>query len=285
MVTDRPGLALQSLVATLERSLSEREGVTFESPKRLRDKDTGRWREHDVVITRRDAHHTILTAIEVKDTGRKVGVPEVEAFAHKCERTGVHHRMIVSARGFTQTALHKAAALDIVCMELAEVAGFDWMGINFFVRIERNIPHINAEVFFEETQPELPFQVLDRDDTEMTPGHLVNLIYQALAENGIEPPVDQDTPVVVRAFTPGWIGVGSAGVKHPIKFIELHGTISIRQSYDPVRTHSYIGAGANYAIATTDVKIGDIEGKIVFIRDNEHIRVAWTPDGAPPKPD
>lgn len=277
-MNDLPGQALQKLVATLERSLSTQQGVTFESPKRLLDKDTEQWREHDVVITRRDAHHTILTSIEVKDTGRKVGVPQVEPFAHKCRRTGVHHGMIVSGSGFTATALRKAAAHDIICMELAEVERFDWMGIDFFVRIDRNIPHIDAEVFFEITRPQPPFKILDKEGTEMTPGHLANVIYHALVQNGVEPPVDQDTPVVVHADTPGWSGVGADGVKHPVQFVELHATVTVRQSSSPVRTHSYVGAGVSYAVATTEAKIGDVKGKIVFIRDDKDIRVQWTPD-------
>jgi hypothetical protein len=283
-VNDRPGEALQKLVATLERSLSTQQGVTFESPKRLRDKDTGQWREHDVVITRRDAHHTILTSIEVRDTGRKLGVPAVEAFAHKCRRTGVHHGMMVSGRGFTATARKKAAAHDIICMELAEVEHFDWMGINFFVRIERNISHINADVFFEETKPELPFKVANSDKVEMTPAHLANVVYKALEENAFHPPVDQDTLVLVRAYTPGWTAEGSDGVHYSIKFMELSATVSVRQSYSTVATHSYVGGGANYAVATTDVKIGEVEGKIVFIRDDESIRVTWTPNATDPKP-
>ncbi|MGI8611531.1 MAG: restriction endonuclease [Sphingomicrobium sp.] len=278
MKAPRPGIALQNLVAALERVLSQQAGVTIESPRRLRDKDTGQLREHDVCITRRHAHHTILTGIEVKDTGRKAGVPEVEAFAKKCEKTGVHHRVLVSASGFTKTARTKAAALDIVCMELSEVDSFDWMAVDFFVQIDRQIPHIDARVFFKATKPSEPFRVYDANKVEMTPSHLANVVYMALDKNGLTPPVDQDTPVSVRALTEGWFGVGEDGEEHEIDFLELFGTISVRQSTNPVRLHSYTGPDANYAVATTDVTLGNVAGQIVFIRDAEHVQVAWSPN-------
>jgi hypothetical protein len=67
-------------VAILERMFAHKDGVTLDSSLRLPDKDTGRLHEHDVVITRRTHHGSSLTAIECTDQGRKVGVPQIEAF-------------------------------------------------------------------------------------------------------------------------------------------------------------------------------------------------------------
>lgn len=285
MKADRPGIALQNLVAALERVLSQQDGVTIESPKRLRDKDTGRLREHDVCITRRHAHHTVLTGIEVKDTGRKIGVPEIEAFSKKCEKTGIHHRIMVSAQGFTKTARTKAAALDVVCMELSDVDAFDWMAIDFFVQIERRVPHVEAVVFFKSTNPIKPFKVFDTNRSEITPPHLVNVIYKALDENDIHPPTDEDTPVSVRAYTTDWVGIGSDSVEHEIDFMELSGTISVCRSVSPMRLHAYTGPDANYAVASTDVVLDTVAGQILFIRDEENIRVVWSPDAKQSKAD
>ncbi len=98
------------------------------SSLRLPDKDTGRLREHDVVIIRRTHHEPNLTAIECRDQGRKVGVPQIEAFAKKCEKTGIDHGIVVAANGFTSTARTKAKALNLTCMELAEAESFEWIG-------------------------------------------------------------------------------------------------------------------------------------------------------------
>ena len=79
----KKGRSLEKLVAYLERHLSANDLVTVESPKRLRDKSTGRLREHDVVLTLESGHHTMLVAIECRDRSRPVGVPQLEGFAKK----------------------------------------------------------------------------------------------------------------------------------------------------------------------------------------------------------
>ena len=101
------------------------------------DKDTGRQREHDVVLTFSLGHHTLVMALECRDRSRKVGVPDLEAFRNKCDRTGVHRAIVVSATGFTRTALAKAEALEIGCLGLEEADRFNWCqapGVEYFER-------------------------------------------------------------------------------------------------------------------------------------------------------
>jgi hypothetical protein len=64
---ERPGQRFHNLVAILERMFAHKDGVTVASSLRLPDKDTGRLREHDVVIIRRTHHGPNLTAIECRD--------------------------------------------------------------------------------------------------------------------------------------------------------------------------------------------------------------------------
>ena len=106
----KKGRSLEKLVAYLERSLSKNESVTVESPKRLRDKSTGRLREHDVVLTVKSGHHTFFIAVECRDRKRPVGITQLEAFAKKCQETGVGQGVIVSPKGFAKTAQVKAKA-------------------------------------------------------------------------------------------------------------------------------------------------------------------------------
>jgi hypothetical protein len=120
------GENLQQLVAAIERATHRASNVRVDSPKYLPDKDTGRPREHDVLLTFTLDHHRVLLAIECRDRSRATGVPEVEAFSKKCERTGVNKGVIVSARGFRKSALKKAAQMEIACLTLEQVSGFDW---------------------------------------------------------------------------------------------------------------------------------------------------------------
>ena len=86
---------------------------------------TGRLREHDVVLTFSMQHHELIVAL-CRDRSRKVGVPEIEAFKKKCERTGIHRGIIVSSLGFSKSALEKARTMDIGCFTLSQIEKFDW---------------------------------------------------------------------------------------------------------------------------------------------------------------
>ena len=133
----RPGENLQRLVRALEQATNNSPNVRVEFPKRMPDKDTGRLREHDVVLTFSLIHHTMVVALECRDRSRKVGVPDIEAFRSKCDRTGIHRAIIVSATGFTKTALAKAEAYEVACLGLEEADRFNWClapGIEWFDR-------------------------------------------------------------------------------------------------------------------------------------------------------
>lgn len=279
MADDRPGIPFQAFVARLEGIISKTEGVTVESSKRLIDKDTGRLREHDVVITRRDAHHVITTAIECKDTGRKVGVPVIEAFWKKCERTGINHRLIVSAKGFTTTARKKAEALDVICMELSEASSFEWLAMDGFVRIDHKLGHINAAVFFEGANPPEPFTLCDAANTEMTVQHLGAIVQKAIGiPLDVEKLAGVERPFRVHLNTIGWHGVGADGNRYPVTHVEIETKVTLVRSASDISLHSYEGVGAKYAIASTDVKVGEHEGKQMMIEDGEGIQVVWSPD-------
>lgn len=122
----RPGENLQRLVEAIERATHENPNVTVKSSKRLRDKDTAKMREHDVVITFTAAHHTMNMAIECRDRTRPVGVPDIEAFNDKCKGTGIDRGIVVSSLGFRNTAVTKAARYNIGCLTLTEAVAFDW---------------------------------------------------------------------------------------------------------------------------------------------------------------
>jgi hypothetical protein len=127
-IRNRPsnGRDLQRLIHAIESSLDAEAKVKVESPKRLVDKDTGRLREHDVILTFLAGPHELSIALECRDRSRPVGVPEVEAFGAKCQRTGISRGIIVSSKGFTKTAVGKANSQNIGCLLLDEVESFDW---------------------------------------------------------------------------------------------------------------------------------------------------------------
>jgi hypothetical protein len=143
----RQGEGFHTLVHAIERAIAIT-GLRIEAPKMMPDKDTGQQREHDIVLTFTEHHHEMLLSIECRDRGRPVGVPDIEAFHKKCERTGIDRGVFLSATGFANTAIKKAAGLNIGCLSLDEVGQFDWCQAPAVDVIRRNLINASAHVVF-----------------------------------------------------------------------------------------------------------------------------------------
>jgi Restriction endonuclease len=145
----RPGIEFQNFIASIERTVAAQGNAVVESPKRVRDLVTRRWREHDVVITHRVGHHRLVTAIECRDKRRKVGVPEIEQFDAKCKSTGINRGLIASSAGFTVTAIEKANIVGIGCITVNPAESFDFInGLNHVIEKYRDFYFLNFDLLF-----------------------------------------------------------------------------------------------------------------------------------------
>jgi hypothetical protein len=145
----KDGKSLEKLVAIIERALAIPNNMKVESPKLMRDRVTGRLREHDVVITIDTHHEETYLAIECRDRSRPVGVPDIEAFRKKCDNTGVHKRVIVSPRGFRKTAFEHAKMEDIRCLTIEDAEQFDWIEATGFIFIEHEMHHTDWQFIID----------------------------------------------------------------------------------------------------------------------------------------
>jgi len=264
---DKPGVALQNLVAALERALANQDNVSIESPGYLRDKDTGQKREHDVLIIWKQAHHSIIGAIEGRDRSRKIGVNEVEGFARMCERTGVDVAMMVSSKGFYKTARTKAKSFDVRCMELNDAEKFDWMGIDFFVEFRRDFAPIDVNAFFTLSAPTVPFTLYDTNGTEMTSNHFLGIVEQAITlPDNLDEIAGQELPINIEANTLNWTGAGSDGLRHAVSHLHLRTALTVVRSVKPVTLHSYSTDDVTYDVATSPVQVGDKKGDLVLVK-------------------
>ena len=276
---DLTGKKLERLVATLERTLAGT-NVVIESPsRRLLDRDTGKPREHDVLITWDHGHHQIVTAIECRDRSRPVGVPDVEAFADKCATTGVNAGVIVSATGFRTTARTKAAARSITCMDLAEVGCFDWLATDAtFVGYQREFGHMSMQIMFKDVMPDALGVVFDAAGTELTKEQIMQCIANGVPQS--ENPddlVDKVTPLSVDVQTVGWTMRDEEGEIWPIDRILADTTVTMKKTVSSLQSHRYTGGGKEYAIATADVQVGELAGKFVLVRnENETTSIYLT---------
>ena len=262
-----PGAALQNLVAALERALVGEDVATIDSPGFLIDKDTRQRREHDVLITWKQAHHSIIGAIECRDRSRKICVNEVEGFARKCERTGVDVPMMVSSKGFTKSARVKATSLGVRCLELTEAERFDWMGLEFLIEFRKDFAPIDVNAFFVESTPTLPFTLYDTSGTEMTTGHFMGILEQALKlPDSLDELVGQIVPIKVHANTVGWTGAGGDGVLHAVSHLLLLSALTVVRNVKPVTLHSYATEGGNFDVATSLIEVGGNRGNIVLVK-------------------
>ena len=155
------GKALEQLIKILETDLAD-SCATVESSKRLRDAVTGKFREHDILITLRNGHHHVLIALECRDRSRRVGVPDVEAFLKKCEHTLVNQGIIVSAAGFAQTALKKAAACGLRCLTLDTAPTFSWLPDAFVRSVHQKLWALELKINLE-----TPLTSLEVEDFEI----------------------------------------------------------------------------------------------------------------------
>lgn len=125
--TERPGRALEELVAHLERVLGADQNAKIESPAMLPDKVTGTAREFDVVVTIRSSHHELRTAIECRDWERPLDVSHIEAYDTKCSHCDIHSKVIVSPNGYSSGAKKKGDFLGIRCLTLHDIESIPWI--------------------------------------------------------------------------------------------------------------------------------------------------------------
>lgn len=281
---DKSGKSLERLVAALERALSDT-NASIEAPsRRLIDRDTKKPREHDVLITWDHGHHQIVTAIECRDRSRPVGVPDVEAFVDKCASTGVNSGVIVSASGFRNSARLKAESRSIVCMDLAEVEGFNWLGTEAFIGFERRFGDFNFTVMFDEPAPTSIKLLMDSAGTTIDKDGLKNIVMNNVPEpEDYEDVAGNTVPINMHMNTINWTAIDEDEKVWPVSHIKANTSYSVVKSVHDFKAITYVGGGKNYSIASAEVTIGDVSGKFLFVRnEDDSTSVIWARDGRAP---
>jgi hypothetical protein len=285
----KPGENLQQLVRTLEQATNNAPHIKVESPKRLLDKQTGELREHDVVLTHSLGHHTMVLALECRDRKRKVGVPDVEAFRHKRNNTGVHRAIIVSSTGFAKTALKKAEPNDIGCLGLEEVGRFDWCLTPAIEWHDRDLLQgppweiATAEDFDGE------LQLYDSEGKAIDAALTTNIAQHCLTQRPPELANVQDKEAESRPFTCTFINsdassfylINRSGNKIPLTHMTVHVTYKVRTSLIPLNFQQYIDNARGrelYTAAIAKIDRNNIKGDLVVHRSAEGtLKVTFVP--------
>jgi hypothetical protein len=255
----RKGKNLELLITAIEKTLSKDKSITIESPKRLRDRTTGKLREHDVVLTIKQGHHSLLMAIECRDHSRPITVNQVEAFSQKCRDTGINQGVIVSSHGFYNTARTKAAHLGIRCLNIDEVTSFKWLLASGIHAI--NVKLLNTDwIFYPEKDGVVGrsrFELLDSNETTVSKSVLTANAQDQL--NKLLPhlpaPVEE-AELTVRFESCGLILRDiNTGLQVPVKFAIAKIKYSVTQELIPFRLFQYIDKKENKDKSITDAAV------------------------------
>lgn len=263
----------------LERLLAG-SGATIEAPsRRLVDRDTGELREHDVLISWNHGHHQILTAIECRDRSRPVGVPDVEAFADKCASTGVHSAVIVSARGFRQTARTKARSRAVTLMDITRVQGFDWNGTVRFVHHCRQFGIMKCRPVLFHGNPGIIVGIYNTAGVRITDDDIIAVVMDGVSQADL---AGKDIGVTWRAnfkiTTIGCTARDLTGTMWALSHLLVETEFTTVRTESPTTKYEYVGGGVRYSVATTDVTHDDRDGKIIMVRKEDgSATVSWLP--------
>ncbi len=277
MAIEKPGKALEKLVASLEKALAKNPNVTVHLSKRQRDRTTGKLREHDVVLDLKEVHHSVLIAIECRDRSRPIGVPEVEAFYIKCQETGIDQGIIVSTKGFCNTARTKATKFKIRCLDIEESENFDWL---LAPGVHTTTTHLlnHDWKFFpvkDGVVEQNEFEVLDSNGNVLTMDTLSANAQNQLTQLLPKPqyPVEENT-IDVKFSGGEWILRNTnTGETVPVNFAIARIRYSVKQELVPFQLVQYQakdGDGNITDAAYADIKLGDKETRLMIVyKDGE----------------
>lgn len=135
----------ETLVADIQRELSPDAVVT--QNEKVVGRNSGEPRDIDIAIRRTIGQFQLLIAVECKDYGRALHVKDVESFAGLLEDVGANKGAIVSAKGFSKTAVRLAKSKGIDLYRLVDTASIEWSSYVTIPCVVRNIRLIWRAVF------------------------------------------------------------------------------------------------------------------------------------------
>lgn len=279
------GKAFESLVSSLEKALVDNPNVTVHSSMRLPDRTTGKLREHDVVLELKERHHSLLIAIECRDRSRPIGVPQIEAFGAKCLDTGISQGIIVSTSGFYNTARTKAGHLGIRCLDIEEVANFQWLLAPGIYATTTNLLS-NSWIFFpveDGVVERNEFEVIDSDDNVACMAALTANAQKQLTKilPDIPEPVEKDKVVVKFPGDGLFLRNTATGKTVPVNYAIVELCYSIRQELVPFQLIQYKAMDGDEHItdaAYADLSLGEKEVRMMIVyKDCEGGKIVLIP--------
>ena len=207
-------------------------------------------------------------ALECRDRSRKVGVPSVEAFYAKCQRTGIDRGIIVSSTGFTRTALKKAASYNIGCLSLDQAEHLDWcLAPGVYVSQKRMI-HVRLHPVADR-QVGAGAKLYANDGTLIGPDEI-----RSIGRNCMNDAPPTDGPVIRRFVDPalGFHLIDENGERVGLRQLEIDVTYEFTSRLSAFEFREYVDRGKGkqlYTIALANVDCAGVGGDIVILHKEE----------------
>jgi hypothetical protein len=272
----RPGRSLERLIASIEKALAGNDDIKVEAPKRLRDKTTGALREHDVVVTATQGHHSVQIAIECRDRARPVTVNQVESFWTKCQDTGVHQGIIVSPTGFYVTAKKKAEHWGIRCLSIEQIDSFPWLAIPGLSFFSKRIVNTHWEFLLDTDQliDQENIEILDPQGNTVNKAVLTANAREQLGKLLPDPLVPTNAGELRVKFEGNGLSVRDKQSGRTVAVRAILATINyvITQELIPFRMVQYVDQDKGAKItdaAVADLNLGEYSGKFVIVYDSD----------------
>jgi hypothetical protein len=127
----------EKIVADIQRELSPDAVVT--QNEKVVGKITGEPRDVDIAIRRKVGQFELLIAVECKDYRRVIHVKDVESFAGLLEDVGANKGAMVSAKGYSKTAVRLAKRKGIDLYRLVDTDSPEWKSYVTVPCVVRNL--------------------------------------------------------------------------------------------------------------------------------------------------
>jgi len=163
-------------------------------------------------------------------------------------------------------------------MDLSEVEGFDWLGMEAIVGYQRDLSSIHFYFEFEQVPEGENLTLFDEAGLIVldTAGVVVSQETLArMAGNAIPITASLEQGVgVVRAQrlimeTIEWRVRDRLGRTWPLKSIIADMTYTTTKIFNAIEAHTYSGGGKNYSFASAEVQFGEAEGRLLLLRNED----------------
>jgi Restriction endonuclease len=127
----------EKIVADIQRELSPDAVVT--QNEKVVGKISGEPRDVDIAIRRKIGQFELLIAVECKDYRRVLHIKDVESFAGLLEDVGANKGAMVSAKGYSKTAVRLARRKGIDLYRLVDTDSVEWKSYVTVPCVVRNL--------------------------------------------------------------------------------------------------------------------------------------------------